>query len=1143
MPSALGARTLQSTQAVRPALPSGLRQIKSLRFKGAKPKISKQSRGSTNSASTSSNDTELVVLAMNDPKGDRAAFIKQLMASGEVEYAEPDSVMRASVLPNDPSFSLMWGLNNTGQSAGTVDVDIDAPEAWDGFTTGSASVVVGVVDTGIRYNHPDLIGNIWQNPGETGLDINGLDKATNLIDDDLNGYVDDVHGIDCINNDSDPLDDDTSDYHGTHVAGTIGAQGNNANQVTGVNWNVSLMALKYLGANGTGVTSDAVECLSYVANMKADKGINIRVTNNSYGGSSFSQAMLDAIQATEDQGILFVAAAGNDAEDSDSLAQYPSSYDLPSIVSVASIDRNANLAGTSNYGLESVDIGAPGVSILSTSSASGVDTLSGTSMASPHVAGVAALLSAHDANLAWQQVKGRMLDTAVSAPSLQGRTVTGGYVNAFDALNCSVVSGETKLYFEPNSVSEYIRTGGVLDFDVGLSNCGEAVLSETVTLSFDSGEASLSLLDNGVAPDSTAGDGRYTAAWSPSIPGPVQITITAGSLTRTLNRVVVDVPSYEIDPAHPYSWVESSDGIDIGLNNVDDEAALVPIGFDFEFYGIAHNTLYAHSNGMLKFGGDVELSFFEFLDLPSSVVPNNFISVLWEDLNPSVNSGRIFSKLQGTAPNRRLIIQWHDLLHFKQESEELPGRVTFQAVLYEGSNDIVLQYQDLTFGSPDYDFAARAMIGIEAFDGSEGITFLNQGQPVETQLAEQQAIRFSISGSTQRTLLVDGSNNGTISDDLLQVNCGELNASCFGQYSVDTDVVLTATPASGYQFDAWTGADCDLELSNSCTVSMNAHQAITAQFSLAPAVLVTGDNLVTDEAGLSAQFSVVLSTTPSHNVEISILSSDTTEANVSSNQLIFTPSDALVEKTIIVTGLDDDLVDGDVSYTLSLQAAVSDDVLYAGLDPRDVSASNTDLDLDSDVDGKVDDVDNCPNDYNPAQMNSDFANDGGDVCDDDDDNDAVLDVDDNCTLDFNPAQKDTDGDTQGDSCDPDSDNDSIFDSDDDDPVDPKICQDLDMDGCNDCSVGTDGFGELSDADPHNDGPDLDGDFICDMGDPDIDGDGVANNEDNCIRVANPDQQDSDGDEQGDACLGSDEFLSELCVPIKTSNDKVVVLCL
>ncbi|MFT5654658.1 MAG: subtilisin family serine protease, partial [Arenicella sp.] len=398
-----------------------------------------------------SDDFQLSVLEITDPEADRDVLIKALIATGEVEYAEADVVMSANLMPDDSDFSSLWGLHNTGQSGGTVDADIDAVEAWD-ITTGSASVVVAVIDTGVRYDHPDLTGNMWRNPGETGLDADGMDKAGNGVDDDFNGYVDDVYGIDCINDDSDPIDDDASSYHGTHVAGIIGARGNNASQVTGVNWNVSIMALKYLGANGRGVVSDAVECLTYAANMKKNHGVNLRVTNNSYGGGNATQSMRDAILATQNQDILFVAAAGNDGEDNDAIPHYPSSYDLPSVVAVASTNRYDTKAETSNYGLVSVDIGAPGVSILSTVGSNNLNTLSGTSMASPQVAGVAALLLAYDPSMTYSQLKARMLDTANPIAALDGLTATGGRLNAFDALNCS--AGNINMYFNPVSATQ-----------------------------------------------------------------------------------------------------------------------------------------------------------------------------------------------------------------------------------------------------------------------------------------------------------------------------------------------------------------------------------------------------------------------------------------------------------------------------------------------------------------------------------------------------------------------------------------------------------------------------------------------------------------------------------------------------------------
>lgn len=1425
-----------------------------------------------------SDDFQLSVLEITDPEADRDVLIKALIATGEVEYAEADVVMSANLMPDDSDFSSLWGLHNTGQSGGTVDADIDAVEAWD-ITTGSASVVVAVIDTGVRYDHPDLTGNMWRNPGETGLDADGMDKAGNGVDDDFNGYVDDVYGIDCINDDSDPIDDDASSYHGTHVAGIIGARGNNASQVTGVNWNVSIMALKYLGANGRGVVSDAVECLTYAANMKKNHGVNLRVTNNSYGGGNATQSMRDAILATQNQDILFVAAAGNDGEDNDAIPHYPSSYDLPSVVAVASTNRYDTKAETSNYGLVSVDIGAPGVSILSTVGSNNLNTLSGTSMASPQVAGVAALLLAYDPSMTYSQLKARMLDTANPIAALDGLTATGGRLNAFDALNCS--AGNINMYFNPVSATQYLKLGQAVTVQVRLTSCGDPVTGSTVTAEPDNGQAAFVLADDGIAPDETAADGFYTANWTPTVNGELTLAIAAVSEGANNNEViaftVVDVPDYAIDPAYPYAWKESSDGNDIGLANVDDEGANIPIGFDFNFYGLSYSDVWVHSNGMLKFESDVELSFFEFIDSPATTVPNNFISPLWEDLDPSANNGAIYSKLEGLAPNRRLIVQWHNLLHYRQVSENLPGTVTFQAILYEASNDIVLQYQDLTFGSEELDFAARALIGIERFDGDQGLVFLNQGLPATTGLSDHQAIVFSQVGSLLRTLTVTPAPNGSVMADSGQINCSNAGGPCFGQFALNTDVELTATPANGYRFESWLGAGCDAVVINTCTVTMENHKTIKASFGIAPAIIVTptsglvtaeigsiatftvalnlsttadvsialstsdasegsvspatlvftafdgiqaktvtvsgvndviddgdvayqvvtapavsddlnfdqldasdvslsnlddsdtagititptnglttseagasdifsvvldtepvepvvvnllssdstegkldkawltfdaaswnqpqlvsltGENdehddgdiaylvqlavsndsdsayrllsipslaaqninddfagvsltvgntdtseaggettftieleaspqspvsialssnditegvvspavvlfdsenwnlaqtvtvtgvedyiddgdvsyavvtaaavsggsdyaglntddifllnidddtagiiinavqpLETDESGITTSFTVVLNSDPISDVDIGIAVNDISEASVSSGLLRFTALNARIAQTVTVTGLDDDLVDGDIVFRVVISAAMSADNNYSGVDPVDLSGVNRDLDTDGDNDSIVDGVDNCIALPNANQIDSDFDL-LGDVCDPDDDNDSELDENDNCPLDDNSAQKDTDFDGLGDACDPDSDNDFVLDGGDANPLDPRICEDADTDGCDDCS---DGFG----ADPHNDGPDLDGDFICDLGDEDLDGDEILNAQDNCPLVTNFSQIDLDRDGIGDLCdetviISVDE---SICWPINTSDNSVMLICL
>jgi len=303
----------------------------------------------------------------------------------DVLYAEPNYIVRTTNTPNDTRFGELWGLYNTGQSGGTPGADIHAPSAWD-ITTGSSSVVVAVIDTGVNYNHPDLSANMFRN---------SADCIPNGIDDDGNGRVDDCFGIDTANNDSDPLDDN---MHGSHVAGTIGSIGNNEAGVVGINWNVSLMPCKFLDASGSGSTAGAIACLEYVRAMK-DRGVNVIATNNSWGGGGFSQALFDAIQRHQEAGILFIAAAGNGnfqgiGLNNDQTPFYPCAYSLSNIICVAATSRSDDRAAFSNYGRRTVHIGAPGVEILSTALNSGYATLNGTSMATPHVTGTAALLKA-----------------------------------------------------------------------------------------------------------------------------------------------------------------------------------------------------------------------------------------------------------------------------------------------------------------------------------------------------------------------------------------------------------------------------------------------------------------------------------------------------------------------------------------------------------------------------------------------------------------------------------------------------------------------------------------------------------------------------------------------------------------------------
>lgn len=413
----------------------------------------------------------------------QAQAIDAWQADPNVLAVELDREVYVALVPNDSYMGNLWGMQNTGQSGGTPGVDIGATLAWN-LATGSLRTAVGVIDTGIDYTHPDLYKNIWLNQGEVpqnlglvdtdgdglitfwdlnepanagkvadvnhngridGGDVLGDPRWADGLDNDGNGKVDDLIGWDFVNNDNDPYDDHS---HGTHVAGTIGAMGNNALGVVGVNWKVQLAALKFLAANGSGYTSAAVAALNYAVSM------GIQITNNSWGGGGYSAALANAIANARAAGHIFVAAAGNSSANNDVTPQYPASYGFDNVIAVAAMDRYGNLASYSNYGATSVDLAAPGTSIVSTVPG-GYASYSGTSMATPHVAGTVALVWSAHPTLAYSDVIARVLNNVHVASALAGKVASGGWLDTYQAL-ASAARDSTG----PRVVSAEPNTGG-----------------------------------------------------------------------------------------------------------------------------------------------------------------------------------------------------------------------------------------------------------------------------------------------------------------------------------------------------------------------------------------------------------------------------------------------------------------------------------------------------------------------------------------------------------------------------------------------------------------------------------------------------------------------------------------------------------
>lgn len=388
-------------------------------------------------------------------------------SNAAVESVQPNYYYHLLNTTNDARLGELYGLQK-----------ISAPAAWD-LTTGSKTTVVANIDTGIAYNHEDLAANMWHNPGEI---------PNNNIDDDGNGFVDDYYGYDFFYNDSNPIDD--AGGHGTHTSGTIGAVGNNSLGVVGVNWNVQLMAIKIYSPNGSDSTSAMlINAYNYVRMMK-NRGVNIRVTNNSYGGCGeacgYDQATKDAIDALGDAGVLQVFAAGNSGQNVENNAFYPANYTSPSILTVAASDQSDNRAGFSNYGATSIDIAAPGVGILSTynSSSNAYATLNGTSMATPHVTGAAALLASYNPNLSVASLKATLMNSVDQLAQWNGVVKSGGRLNVAKALQNPTVC----TYALSNSSQNVSTIGGAFSIDVTAPpNCDFSASSNNSWIAISSG--------------------------------------------------------------------------------------------------------------------------------------------------------------------------------------------------------------------------------------------------------------------------------------------------------------------------------------------------------------------------------------------------------------------------------------------------------------------------------------------------------------------------------------------------------------------------------------------------------------------------------------------------------------------------------
>ncbi len=647
------------------------------------------------------------------PGSNPEEFVDRYQKSGLVSFAELDLAVSIAVSPNDPYYSsgALWHLHNTTQPG----ADIHAPEGWD-ILRSASNLIVAVVDTGVRYTHQDLAANMWVNSGE----IPG-----NGIDDDADGFIDDVYGINAAANTGDPMD---TLGHGTQVAGYVGAVGNNSLGVVGVAWRVQIMACRFFDDAGNGNISDVIQCFDYA------RAHGAKVINASFISTSYSSSFYTAINSCRSAGIILVAAAGNDTVNTDATPYYPACYNLDNIVSVAATTSADGIASFSNYGATSVDLGAPGLSLYSTArdSDSSYVQNSGTSFSSPIVAGAMALVRARYPAETYRQHIDRVLAAVDPLPALAGKCVTGGRLNLARALGPVLVAN-----FAMSASS------GVLPLVVNFTNTSFGAITNWL---WQFGDGATSTAQN---PAHTYTNG-----------GTFTVTLTVKNdvgLTDSTNRTVIAVANYQMTNA-TFAWIDPSSMSSLGLIG-DDVSAPQTLPFPFQFYGQAYSSLYVGANGLIGFSVD-GLSTAANTDLPVATLPNNIICPFWDDLSPSASSVRMGTV--GAAPDRKVVISW---VSAPASGGGSPASFTFQVVLSEASNTILFQYLDVQPSSRNGSAAGkRATVGVEHVSGLVARKYSYNGS---TLLANNQAILFtptssSVVANSPPVVAITNLTNGTV---------------------------------------------------------------------------------------------------------------------------------------------------------------------------------------------------------------------------------------------------------------------------------------------------------------------------------------------------------------------------------------------
>jgi len=763
---------------------------------------------------------------------DTMAAIAALNEQPDVLYAEPNYILHLDLTPNDPSFPQLYGLTKIG-----------APTAWNtttGVNTGPNAVVVGVIDEGIDKLHQDLAANIWTNPAEI---------AGNGVDDDGNGFIDDVNGY----NFADNTGTIPGEQHASHVAGTIGAVGNNGVGVVGVNWQVRLMSLKFIGGSA-GATSDAIRASNYAKQMHdlwissgGTKGANIRVLNNSYGGGSFSQSFLDAILGLNQSGVLFVAAAGNDALDNDLNPHFPANYDAPNVVSVAATDSIDGLASFSDFGAQTVHLGAPGVSILSTTPGNTYTSFSGTSMATPHVAGAAALLLAQNPNLTVQQLRSLLIFNGDPVTSLNGKTLTGRRLNIANSFQARAENDTTA----PGTVTSFhLNTQNGRALNVGWTNSGDdgAVGQASLyQLSFTDGTTGTVLNLKNVVP----GASGVIQALDVKLP----YRHTSGTLTlREFDNVgnegvpatlAVSVSLVAGDPYLPSlgsAVALSAGGTPLALIGDDSLKLNYALPFAFPFFGQNFSTVNISTNGNLFFSAPPTRTNGDADDVPSSSVgltQFKMISGLWDDLR---TDRRVGDDVYVTSDMSHIIFRWSGVT-FGDGTPATEFPVNFEIEL-RSDGTIFTRYG--AGQSAPTNTNLFPVVGIGGGEPEAYVIPSHTSEAVLKSLTNAQEVTFLPRGLTN-ALTVASTNPATGVSITVSPNdglgLGNGTTQFTRNYLPSTVVNLTAPAFAGNnRFQKWQKDGVDFSINPATSLTMDAAHTMTAVYVTPRALTVASSN-------------------------------------------------------------------------------------------------------------------------------------------------------------------------------------------------------------------------------------------------------------------------------------------------------------